>query len=706
MNRKRKNDFLCSSRTLQRRLKETVDSDLKNYSTITSVHYTPAISDDDIVEGEETVVLPSSQSHSRNSVFSESDVLPSSQSYSSVSEENDDSYYAAETDETPFNYDVDDDILYSDSDSDSDLTNEDKPDIRDLISIWARTCKTPLTHIGLLLDCLRVYFPDLPKDPRTILNTPRHSAINLLPSGGEYLHLGLETGLKNFLDNHSSFSDSVLNLQFNIDGLPMFRSSNLSLWPIQCLVKNVSKCSPFFVGVYSGKEKPKSLDEFLEQFISELSSLQTNGLQHCERHYMVAVHSFVCDAPARAFLKNTKLHSGYSSCEKCEQHGEYVGRVVFLKTDVALRTDAAFDEMIDDDHHCGSSPLVQLGIGMVSQFALDYMHLVCLGVVRRLLLYWKGPVGPLPVRLGFRSIETLSRVLLSFVAFIPCEFARKPRAVSEVLRWKATEFRQFLLYTGPVALKDVLLGNLYDHFIDLSVAIRILSTRDLASNFNDYANKLLIKFVQNAKIYYGRESCVYNVHNLIHLAGDVARFGPLDEFSCFPFENQLRHLKQLVKKPQHVLQQIHRRLTERHFSLQSTTSVPSVGIKHNSVHNRGPLCSSVHGEQVTQYSKLTTDSFQFTLQEGNNCFSTQHGNIYKLRNIVSTLDGTAFIICQQFVNLEDFFVTPLSSSSLGIYQTGDGQFMSKLIVLPIDCICNKYVCLPSTNGKKVLLPFV
>jgi len=42
--------------------------------------------------------------------------------------------------------------------------------------------------------------------------------------------------------------------------------------------------------------------------------------------------------------------------------------------------------------------------------------------------------------------------LASVRKHISDEFARKPRSLSEVKMWKATELRQFLLYTGPIAL--------------------------------------------------------------------------------------------------------------------------------------------------------------------------------------------------------------------------------------------------------------
>ena len=52
------------------------------------------------------------------------------------------------------------------------------------------------------------------------------------------------------------------------------------------------------------------------------------------------------------------------------------------------RSDEAFDEMIDEVLHTVVSSLTKIGVGMVSRFPLDYMHFVCLGVVRRLILLW------------------------------------------------------------------------------------------------------------------------------------------------------------------------------------------------------------------------------------------------------------------------------------------------------------------------------
>jgi hypothetical protein len=69
--------------------------------------------------------------------------------------------------------------------------------------------------------------------------------------------------------------------------------------------------------------------------------------------------------------------------------GIYVNhRMTYPEINAKLRTDDAFARLEDDAHHRGPSPLSVLPVGLVTSFVLDYMHLVCLGVVRKLLKYW------------------------------------------------------------------------------------------------------------------------------------------------------------------------------------------------------------------------------------------------------------------------------------------------------------------------------
>lgn len=222
------------------------------------------------------------------------------------------------------------------------------------------------------------------------------------------------------------------------------------------------------------------------------------------------------------------------------------------------RTDNSFRAKVDEDHHVGTSPLISLNINMVNDFPIDYMHNVCLGVMRKLLNYWVG--GNLNVRLPTRLISLISNNLLSFKEYIPSEINRKPRSLSELSRFKATEFRTFLLYTGIVALNYVVDAGIYNHFLLLHSAISLLMLANATSNNKEIncelASTILVTFIEHGKRLYGPEFLIYNVHVLSHLSEDVLHFGALDTFSAFPFEIFLGQLKSLIKSTTKPLQQI------------------------------------------------------------------------------------------------------------------------------------------------------
>ena len=142
---------------------------------------------------------------------------------------------------------------------------------------------------------------------------------------------------------------------------------------------------------------------------------------------------------------------------------------------------------------------------------------------------------------------------------MPRVFARQPRSLIELERWKATEFRQFLLYTGPIVLRNVVADKTYTHFLALSIAMSIMLDVNTAGRnaYLAYAQQLLQYFVNNCKHVYGETFAVYNVHSLLHLHEDVSFYGcSLNEISCFPFENFMQHLKKLVRNGNNPVAQV------------------------------------------------------------------------------------------------------------------------------------------------------
>lgn len=269
--------------------------------------------------------------------------------------------------------------------SDTDLNNslDTQNNLKHEIAKWAT--ERHISHIAVteLLTILSHYHPELPLDSRTLLHTPIFSPINKLETG-EYCYLGLNNALKNVL-SQKCFQEylkpgETLEISFNVDGIPLLKVTNYNcglFW--EKLIKNFNSI-PFVVSIFCGTSKPKPLDIFLEKFIDELNDILKNGFYFNKNYLKIEVHSFVCDAPARTFLKCTKTHSGYSSCDKCIEPGEYYkNKVVFTNETAQKRTDESFRKQTDDDHHHGLSPLLALPIDLITCFPTDYMHNICLG---------------------------------------------------------------------------------------------------------------------------------------------------------------------------------------------------------------------------------------------------------------------------------------------------------------------------------------
>lgn len=306
--------------------------------------------------------------------------------------------------------------------------------------------------------------------------------------------------------------------------------------------------------------------------------MQEHGIKFFQKTFIVKLKCFVADTPARSYLKCTKGHGGYSTCERCTIHGvrhliKKTSKVIYPGVSYAARTNESFRNKDDPEHHMGKSPLENINaIDMTTSFILDYMHLACIGVMKKLLemlMY-----GSLKIRLSPIQKIKISQRLLSLRSQLPSEFQRKTRSIFCVRQWKATEFRFFLLYCDPIVLRDVISKNLYRHFLLLHFAFRILCSDRLAVLFNVKANECLKKFVLLVPELYGKEAQVINVHNLIHIADDVLNMGcSLSRINCFPFENTLGRIKRTLRTAVKPLAQVCRREHERTTLLKKTSFI-------------------------------------------------------------------------------------------------------------------------------------
>jgi len=231
---------------------------------------------------------------------------------------------------------------------------------------------------------------NVPNDKRTLMKTPKtQNIVNM--TNGSYIHLGIENMLLPILNKNNAniyIPNHVIKIGINIDGLLISRSSKSQLWPIFISVLNFKELinNVMAVGIYHGDKKLNSIEEFMNPFVLDLLSIMNSGLNVNGTLMKLEISNIICDAPAKRFLLNVKSHNAYFGCTSCIEEGTYVNhKVIFPGIDSTLRTDYSFRNRLNEDYHKGSSPLELLPIDIVDTICLDYMHNICLGVIKRLV---------------------------------------------------------------------------------------------------------------------------------------------------------------------------------------------------------------------------------------------------------------------------------------------------------------------------------
>jgi hypothetical protein len=314
--------------------------------------------------------------------------------------------------------------------------NVEETQITKQVQLRAWTLKHSITHSALsdLLKMLHKWIPNdhFPIDSRTLMKTPKSIELQDI-SGGKYYYFGLKNkiqklvklGIQPFkLPNISNLNsvENLLTLTIGIDGLPISKSSNLQFWPILGKLDQCIDPSPFVIALFYGETKPSSVLDFLNPLINEMILLETQGLTINNINYSFRIRCIISDAPARSYIKCIKPHQAYHGCERCYCKFEWDRKVIYRDGIYKPYSNETFRNHKYKKHHDGQSPLLRLDLDMVYQIPLDYMHMCCLGVMKRLLLVWSNGKH----KLSRNQLTLISERLISFKKFIPSNFARKP----------------------------------------------------------------------------------------------------------------------------------------------------------------------------------------------------------------------------------------------------------------------------------------
>ena len=592
----------------------------------------------------------------------------------------------------------------SHSEDEPDLPTSKEIDLRNALIAWTESeVNVPAASVNRLLKGIHSIFPSIPKDVRSLpLNRIDNDwTLKRYPDGSEYIHINSwPESLKKFLlSQFKSGSDSKFTLAINIDGLPPFDGSpDFALYPILVRIQEYPT-KIFTAGIYCknrSHEKMIHPDQFLEMFIADLKVLFDNAIVTADSELLTFEKSgpFICDSPCRSDLKKIVANSGYSSCERCTIHGSYHGHhVTFDGTNYPLRTKASFAAREDPRHHKQDDPtsLELLGIDMTSQFVLDSMHLVYIGVVKRLLKRWisspKCNKGP---QLGSHALGLLASAVASVPSHIPREFSRKLQyGISKLSTWKATEYRLFLLYVAPVILKnrEIVSKQHYENVINLSVAIRILSTDNQEDNI-DFVAKILKNFIQNCIKYYNPEFIAYNVHCLEHLPEDYLKYGNISKIDAFPFESYLGRMKLSIKSGHKPLQQVAKFVTAKNAKNLPPSS------------DTFPLFKRFLNRKYLEFKSFTIVTG--SIGAADNCILLKDGSLAIVEDII--LNDRYFFKCKKFKFLKDLFKTPIESRKVGIFVVWSLDLNGKLV--PVDDLHSKCVLLPMKEDNYCALKLI
>lgn len=369
-----------------------------------------------------------------------------------------------------------------------------------------------------------------------------------------------------------------LTAVLNTDGVNLYSSSKVELWPVFVSINELSPTLRFsrdnilLLGLWQGKGKPP-FKAYFKCISEEINYLTVNGVDIDEEvHVHLSVLGVTVDLPAKASLLNMTYYNGAEACITCEEPGKTVtqghghsrcypyrpseSRYPIRSSENVLQLMNVATDRNRQKGFKGESGLANLSkFDMVFGTAPDYMHCILLGIVKTLMCKWFSPQQSGKDYFVGKDLKQISKRLLMIKP--PYFIERLPRDLEKHYNhFKATELQAFLLFYCMPCLHGYLAERFLQHFALLSEAIHILLGENITQERLEKSEFLLERFYSQFSELYGEGSCGLNVHNAcLHMPMYVKKLGPLWAWSCFAFEDANAMILQSVHGTGNVVKQ-------------------------------------------------------------------------------------------------------------------------------------------------------
>lgn len=374
--------------------------------------------------------------------------------------------------------------------------------------------------------------------------------------------------------------DRILSLTVCTDGAQIYNSKH-NFYPIFVKLNFLPPKIRFkpenilIVGLYYGKEKP-DFHKIFFPFADELQKLRNKKILVLYNNLLIKFIPIVmfctCDMVARSMMMCLKGHSGYFSCPLCLHSGKNVmgkkkSYVRYIKENNSseMRNHKNFlvsaklaknTKRVIDGINGVTCMLYFENFDVVNSFNTDYMHGAFLGVMKHILDIW---LGKKKTKNGITYISTKDREILDnrIISLKPLSnITRRPQTILDRSFYKASEYKNLLLFYLPFALQGVIQNKYIENLLKFSAGIYFLSKNQINSEDIETSNKLLNDFASEFENLYEQDAVTLNLHILRHYSHVVKHGGPLWTQSMFCFEKCIGYSEKSVNAPVDGIEQI------------------------------------------------------------------------------------------------------------------------------------------------------